>query len=371
MFRISNVKPPSINKSNNNSNNVGNKPAASSETPTSKSPLVLSKSLSSVSNSNETNNSHEEIDNANNLINEELTNSLYAARANQNTGDDKLEEVESTAVPVAQEDYEDEDEYDDEEEEEDDLNEVNSTNNNSNSREDLVEDEEDETSFLSPMVLVKYGCEYDYDDKTFKLIEGEKLFLINKANQDWWLCLRLDENLTFFVPASYVKEIANKPKIKKIIPPPRPPPPPPYALDKLNNKQNNKPEVKKRQLLNYSSTNQHKLDPVIPEQQEIYENLSNLNTGIAPVSTAINEELNTPDSIIEDLDNRLNREDNSPIIASNNNNNKIGERLATSFRVKQQPSSNPIRASVSNPISVTPEPDYNHVNLFELYYKIN
>jgi hypothetical protein len=62
-------------------------------------------------------------------------------------------------------------------------------------------------NFVSPSVRVKHNITYEYDDKKFNLVEDELLFLINKTNQDWWLCLRLDENLTFFAPASYVEVI--------------------------------------------------------------------------------------------------------------------------------------------------------------------
>jgi hypothetical protein len=97
------------------------------------------------------------------------------------------------------------------------------------------EDEvDDELKFIAPLVQVKFPCEYEYDERKFQLVENEKLFLINKANQDWWLCLRIEDNLTFFAPASYLKEIERDCTDKKsgmIKPPPRPPPPPPSALD--------------------------------------------------------------------------------------------------------------------------------------------
>ena len=65
----------------------------------------------------------------------------------------------------------------------------------------------EDDSFVSPSVQVKYSTTYDYNEKKIELVKDEFLFLINKTNQDWWLCLRLDENSTFFVPASYVKVI--------------------------------------------------------------------------------------------------------------------------------------------------------------------
>ena len=66
-------------------------------------------------------------------------------------------------------------------------------------------DEEEVENFVSPSVRVKHSVTYEYDEKSFEISKDELLFLINKTNQDWWLCLRLDENLTFFVPASYLQ----------------------------------------------------------------------------------------------------------------------------------------------------------------------
>lgn len=153
-----------------------------------------------------------------------------------------------------------------------------------------------ENSFVSPSVRVKHSIAYGYDKRRFQIFQNEDLFLINKTNQDWWLCLRLDENQTFFVPASYLEEldIGHRPNI---IPPPRPPPPPPqlssadrtsvsstksnkaamtaaavaaaaattpastfptitdYSQLTSKFKNNNKPEVKARQLLNYTNNN--------------------------------------------------------------------------------------------------------------------
>lgn len=154
-----------------------------------------------------------------------------------------------------------------------------------------------ENNFVSPSVRVKHSITYGYDERRFQIFQNEDLFLINKTNQDWWLCLRLDENQTFFVPASYLEELdtGHRPNI---IPPPRPPPPPPQLssadrssvsstksnkaamtaaavaaaaattpastfstftdysqlTSRLKNS-NSKPEVKARQLLNYTNNN--------------------------------------------------------------------------------------------------------------------
>jgi len=139
--------------------------------------------------------------------------------------------------------------------------------------EDDYDEEDDELTQLSPMVLVKYPVNYEYDNKKFKLIEGEKLFLLNKANSDWWLCLRLDENLTFFVPASYVKEIHLD--NNSVVPPPRPPPPPPDVIKKFNKSLKRKPEVKKRQMVNRNKSIDENYDEETTLQENIYENLSN------------------------------------------------------------------------------------------------
>jgi hypothetical protein len=138
---------------------------------------------------------------------------------------------------------------------------------------DDYDEEDDELTQLSPMVQVKYPVNYEYDNKKFKLIEGEKLFLLNKANSDWWLCLRLDENLTFFVPASYVREINLD--NNSIVPPPRPPPPPPDVIKKFNKSLKRKPEVKKRQLVNRNKSIDENNDEETKSEENIYENLSN------------------------------------------------------------------------------------------------
>lgn len=192
------------------------------------------------------------------------------------------------------------------------------TNPHLNEHEDDQEDSEDEyddSTFLSPMVVVKYAVEYDYDEKKFQLIEGEKLFLISKANEDWWLCLRLEENLTFFVPASYVKELIVNRSLK---PPPRPPPPPPSitkkysaattSSDETENSSSissKPPEIKKRTFLN---------NPV--DLDQIYENLSNLSNTkeiVVVGQEGEEEDENTSliDSMLEDLDECLEKEERS------------------------------------------------------------
>jgi hypothetical protein len=115
---------------------------------------------------------------------------------------------------------------------------------------------------MSRKVEVKYDISYEYDEKKFELIAGENLYLIEKSNQHWWLCFRLDQNLTFFVPASYVKELLVP--VNKRAVPPRPPPPPPSKSKYYNNnitselvdKQQSPPEIKQRNHDSSPSKNQ-------------------------------------------------------------------------------------------------------------------
>lgn len=114
---------------------------------------------------------------------------------------------------------------------------VNNQNEAFTEDEDDDDDEyEEDMNSIAPIVQVKYPCEYDYDGRKFKLVESERLFLISKTNQDWWLCLRIEENLTFFVPASYLKELPtiDGKHQASVKPPPRPPPPPPPSSSQKN-----------------------------------------------------------------------------------------------------------------------------------------
>ena len=195
------------------------------------------------------------------------------------------------------------------------------------------EEEDDEYTLLSPMVQVKYGVEYDYDEKKFQLFEGEKLFLINKANDDWWLCLRLEENLTFFVPATYVKELVVN---RALQPPPRPPPPPPSVLkkyahthgdSKLSSSQK-PPEVKKRQFINNATatTSNLPVEEAIVDSTQIYENLSNFNT--KDIAEELDDDVDDEEasilinSIMEELDECLDKEERSSFVHSLNS--KLG-----------------------------------------------
>ena len=216
--------------------------------------------------------------------------------------------------------------------------------------EDDEDEDDEENSFLSPMVQVKYGVEYDYDEKKFRLIEGEKLFLISKANEDWWLCLRLEENLTFFVPASYVRELVASRSLK---PPPRPPPPPPAVLTKYSSSSESKehkprpPQIKQRRLVTKEA----------PEEKEkvdlsqIYENLANLSTKDLDDEAASNNSL--IDSMLEDLDECLEKEERSSFV-----NNAKSESNSGQFQLSFVNQSSGGGASTVALSKTTPNPDY-------------
>ncbi|XP_075235516.1 uncharacterized protein LOC142332635 isoform X2 [Lycorma delicatula] len=57
-------------------------------------------------------------------------------------------------------------------------------------------------------VRVLYDFEYTTKDgRQIKIKSGERLFLINKTNSDWWHVIRSSERRPFYVPATYVQEI--------------------------------------------------------------------------------------------------------------------------------------------------------------------
>ena len=211
---------------------------------------------------------------------------------------------------------------------------------------------EEDDSFLSPSVQVKHSVAYEYDMKKFELVKGEYLFLINKTNQDWWLCLRLDENLTFFVPASYVDEFVTPP-VANFVAPPKAPPPPPDTFERKNraslrsnaavaaaavaavaasttsacsfsefangtdSQRARKPEVKQRQLLNYSAA----LTTLASSSESPSMTLLNRNSSTYSLITNNPDNTNTKsfnyenecavDAIINDLDECLNKEEES------------------------------------------------------------
>jgi hypothetical protein len=163
------------------------------------------------------------------------------------------------------------------------------------------EEDDEDSEPIAPVVQVKYPCEYDYNEQKFVLHQDEKMFLITKTNEDWWLCLRLEENLPFFAPASYLREIQSKPAgSASNKPPPRPPPPPPALLqERLSSldldssaetgvDQPSRPEVKKRKAHQDSD-------------ERVYQNEPD-------------EDPLDPSNIISDLDERLNFEDKSSFV---------------------------------------------------------
>jgi hypothetical protein len=167
------------------------------------------------------------------------------------------------------------------------------------------DEEEEDMSMIAPVVQVKYPCEYEYDEKTFRLVQDELMFLINKNTPDWWLCLRLSENLSFFVPASYLKEVPHRPGgngSSAVKPPPRPPPPPPSSIQRFSS-------------LDESVLTPAVSNPAVPKrsdhvsEERVYENDWEIDNDDAA------------STIISDLDERLNIEDKSSFSNNNNNNN--------------------------------------------------
>ncbi|XP_066997217.2 rho GTPase-activating protein 12 isoform X2 [Anabrus simplex] len=63
---------------------------------------------------------------------------------------------------------------------------------------------------------VVYDFEYDTKDKRkIQIVRGEKLFLLNKTNADWWQVIRNSSERPFYVPASYVTEINKSKSVPK------------------------------------------------------------------------------------------------------------------------------------------------------------
>jgi hypothetical protein len=228
-------------------------------------------------------------------------------------------------------------------------------------------EDEEEASFVGPMVQVKYNVTYEYDDTKFKLVKDEQLFLINKSNQHWWLCLRLDENLTFFVPASYVTELTSKPKRppKLRSPPPRPPPPPPphsstpslsssaaaavapVATTPNSAAPNNsisdmytriKPEVKRRNIMKASNEQEQEQQQQQQQQQHQQNNASANRLSKASAAAA--------ETIINELDDRLNIEEKSNV-AMNQTSFLVNKRNSASIR-SQSNSNDSLRANNVN-----------------------
>ncbi|KAG8240332.1 hypothetical protein J437_LFUL000807 [Ladona fulva] len=64
-----------------------------------------------------------------------------------------------------------------------------------------------------PEVRVQVLYDFEYTTKEGREIwmkEGERLYLIQKTNDDWWQVLRNSERRPFYVPAAYVEEVQPK-----------------------------------------------------------------------------------------------------------------------------------------------------------------
>ena len=100
-------------------------------------------------------------------------------------------------------------------------------------------DSDEEDIYTIPSVQVKHSLSYEYFDseikanRKFEIVKGEQLFLICKKTREWWLCLRLDENLAFYVPASYLFELTRF-NTSNVPPPPKSTPPLPGQENKLD-----------------------------------------------------------------------------------------------------------------------------------------
>lgn len=65
-----------------------------------------------------------------------------------------------------------------------------------------------DASIPIPVVVVLYDFHYtSKDSREISVRKGEKLFLIEKTNKDWWQVVRNSERRSFYVPAQYVEEL--------------------------------------------------------------------------------------------------------------------------------------------------------------------
>jgi hypothetical protein len=71
-----------------------------------------------------------------------------------------------------------------------------------------------------PVVVVLYDFHYtSKDSREISVRKGEKLYLIEKTNKDWWQVVRNSERRSFYVPAQYVEEIKkDKPRHENVGP---------------------------------------------------------------------------------------------------------------------------------------------------------
>lgn len=72
-------------------------------------------------------------------------------------------------------------------------------------------DEVKNTKICVPVVDVLYDFQYTAKDKReISMRKGEKLYLIEKTNKDWWQVVRQSERRSFYVPAQYVRVVSKE-----------------------------------------------------------------------------------------------------------------------------------------------------------------
>ncbi|KAK6643128.1 hypothetical protein RUM43_004631 [Polyplax serrata] len=67
------------------------------------------------------------------------------------------------------------------------------------------------TNLPIPILVVLYDFRYMWkDNREISVKKGEKLFLLEKTNRDWWQVVRPSERKSFFVPAQYVELLSKR-----------------------------------------------------------------------------------------------------------------------------------------------------------------
>ncbi|KAK6624052.1 hypothetical protein RUM44_010910 [Polyplax serrata] len=62
-----------------------------------------------------------------------------------------------------------------------------------------------------PILVVLYDFRYMWkDNREISVKKGEKLYLLEKTNRDWWQVVRPSERKSFFVPAQYVELVSKR-----------------------------------------------------------------------------------------------------------------------------------------------------------------
>ncbi|XP_062413806.1 LOW QUALITY PROTEIN: rho GTPase-activating protein 12-like [Pungitius pungitius] len=75
-------------------------------------------------------------------------------------------------------------------------------------------------------IEVEYDYEYEFKGRVVVIQQGECYMLVKKANEDWWQVRKEEGTKSFYVPASYVREVR-----KALMPPPKPLQHPPAATE--------------------------------------------------------------------------------------------------------------------------------------------